>query len=130
MDQTYRTGHHTEEYMPPAGSLSEAHEFPLPESGGRHVVTFKNGIRVTAFEMDHRPAHPAVGYKFEFNGRTVMVTGDGNPTSELLKQHKGVDLVVRNAINKRLMFDLSGAMNATGAQEFTRLGKMLWDTLD
>lgn len=130
MDQTYRTSHHTEEYMPPSGALSEAQEFPLPPSGGSHILTSKKGIKVTAFEMDHWPVHPAVGYKFEFNGRTIVVTGDGEPTPELLRQQEGVDLVVRNTINKKFMLALSGAMNETKMRPFTRLGKMLWDTLD
>lgn len=130
MDQTYRTAHHEEENMPHAGSRATAVEFPLPPPGGAEVLTTSRGIKVTAFEMDHYPVHPAVGYRFEFHGRTVLVTGDGEPFAELTKQHEGADLVVRNTISKPLMLQLSAALNSTGRSSFDRLGKMTWDTLD
>jgi ribonuclease Z len=129
MDQTYRTAHHEEANMPEAGSRASAVEFPLPPPGGAEVLTTSRGIKVTTFEMDHWPVHPAVGYRFEFHGRTVVVTGDGEPFVELARQHEGADLVVRNTISKPLMEQLSGALNATGGS-FGRLGKMTWDTLD
>lgn len=130
MDQTYRTGHHSEEYMPPRGSKSTAVEFPVPRPGGEVVYSSARGLKVTAFEMDHQPVYPAVGYKFELNGRTVLVSGDGEPTAELTNQHAGVELAVRNAISKPAMFELSAAQNATKNPATERIGKMLWDTLD
>merc|ERR1712136_492589 len=76
MDQTYRTAHHEEENMPHAGSRATAVEFPLPPPGGAEVLTTSRGIKVTAFEMDHYPVHPAVGYRFEFHSGPLEAMAD------------------------------------------------------
>jgi len=127
LDQTYRTGHHTEQYMPKEGSKSEAKEFSTPEKGGRVILESKAGMKVTAFEVDHWPAGPACGYRFEYKGRTIVITGDSYPFNEVDNQMKGADIAVRNTIIKELVEMMSGANNATGD---ARVGKLLYDTLD
>lgn len=64
------------------------------------VVYDHNGIRITAFEVDHRPVYPAVAYKFEYNGRTAVISGDTVPVPSMLKHAAGADLLVHEAYNK------------------------------
>ena len=37
------------------------------------VVLEKNGVRVTAFEVDHKPVNPAFGFRVDFGGRSVVL---------------------------------------------------------
>lgn len=70
-----------------------AHEFP--EEGG--VVFNQNGVVVTAFkvEHDHHGAiRPALGYRVDYAGRSVVISGDTIPTANILKYGKGVDLLI------------------------------------
>jgi ribonuclease Z len=36
----------------------------------------KDGVKVIAFEVDHYPVVPAFGYRIEYNGHTVVLSGD------------------------------------------------------
>lgn len=54
-------------------------------------------VRVTAFEVDHGAVKPAFGYRFESNGKTIVISGDTRPTPNLLKYAKGADVLILEA---------------------------------
>jgi ribonuclease Z len=64
------------------------------------VIYDKNGIKITAFEVDHRPVYPAIAYKFEYNGKSVVISGDTIPVANMVKYSRGVDLLVHESYNK------------------------------
>lgn len=69
-----------------------AHEFDT-----NSVVFDNNGVRITAFDVqhDHNGAiQPAVGFRIDYAGRSVLLSGDTIPTSNILKYGKDVDLLV------------------------------------
>jgi ribonuclease Z len=74
----------------------------LPASGSRlkardvlpGVVYQKDGVSVVAFAVDHGPVRPAFGYRIEFAGRKVVLSGDTRATDALAAQAKGADLIV------------------------------------
>ncbi|MDQ1474540.1 MAG: ribonuclease [Bryobacterales bacterium] len=53
------------------------------------VVYEKNGVKVTAFEVDHATAKPALGYRVDYGGRSVMVSGDTPVSENLIRSRKG-----------------------------------------
>lgn len=72
------------------------------------VVYDKDGIRITAFEVDHRPVYPAVAYKFEYNGKSVVISGDTIPVPNMVKYSQRADLLVHEAYNKAWLDGLIG----------------------
>lgn len=40
------------------------------------IVYEKNGVKVTAFEVDHAPIKPAFGFRVDYMGRSVVLSGD------------------------------------------------------
>jgi ribonuclease Z len=64
----------------------------VPADGG--AVFQKNGVIVTAFLVDHGLAKPAYGYRIDYGGRAVVLSGDTIYTPNLIKHAKGVDLLV------------------------------------
>jgi hypothetical protein len=40
------------------------------------VVYDKAGVKITAFEVDHAPVTPAFGYRIDYRGRSVVLSGD------------------------------------------------------
>ena len=76
-----------------------------PAAGAKiHVHTVKEGVvyqdadvRVTAFNVDHRPVEPAFGYKFEAGGRAVVISGDTRPSENLVRFARGADVLVLEA---------------------------------
>lgn len=58
------------------------------------VVYEANGVTVTAFLVDHAPVKPALGYRVDYGGRSVVISGDTRPSDNLVNYAKGVDLLI------------------------------------
>ena len=79
-----------DEKDPPQGAAIEVEEF---NTDG--VVYEKNGVRVIAFEVDHGEAiKPAYGYRIEYDGRAVVLSGDTRFNQNVIKYGAGADLLV------------------------------------
>ena len=46
------------------------------------VVSDQGGVRITAFEVDHAPVRPAFGYRIDYAGRSVVLSGDNRVLGE------------------------------------------------
>ena len=58
------------------------------------IIYDKGGVKVTAFEVDHRPVKPAFGYRIDYAGRSVVLSGDTRVSENLIRHANGVDLLV------------------------------------
>jgi len=60
------------------------------------VVYESNGVKVTAFDVDHGPGgiKPAFGYRIDYGGRSVVISGDTHGNENLIRFAKGADVVV------------------------------------
>lgn len=64
----------------------------------REGVVYENdGVKVTAFIVDHKPVQYAFGYRFDAGGKSIVISGDTRPTPNLLKYAKGADILVLEA---------------------------------
>jgi ribonuclease Z len=65
------------------------------EYSNEGVVYEKNGVIVTAIEVDHGPLiKPAYGYRIDYEGRSVIISGDTRHSENLEKHAKGATLVI------------------------------------
>jgi ribonuclease Z len=53
-----------------------------------------NGVKVTAFEVQHTGPNTAYGYKIEYKGRSVVLSGDTIYNENVVRNATGVDLLV------------------------------------
>jgi ribonuclease Z len=58
------------------------------------VIYESNGVRVTAFLVDHRPVTPSFGYRLDYRGRSVVISGDTRPSENLVKFAQGADVLI------------------------------------
>lgn len=58
------------------------------------VIFEKNGVKVTAFLVDHGPVKPAFGYRVDYGGRSVTLSGDTRFSENLIKYSQGVDVII------------------------------------
>jgi len=58
------------------------------------VVYEHEGVKVTAFLVDHGPVKPAFGYRIDFAGHSVAISGDTTPSESLVKAVSGIDLLI------------------------------------
>ena len=79
-----------DELLPPAGIEMVAHEFH--EDG---VVYEAGGVAVTAFAVDHGDLiKPSYGYRIDYDGRSVVISGDTKFDENLIEAAQGADLIV------------------------------------
>jgi len=126
-DFGYRTAHHGADIAPPSGAGSRAVPFELPAAGEQREIWNTNGLRVTVFPVVHEPAHPAVGYRFEYGGRTLVISGDTRKTDAVAEAARGADLLLHEALASHLVARLTDAAEATGQ---TGLAKITRDIVD
>ena len=59
------------------------------------VVYDKDGVKVTAFEVDHGElVKPAFGYRVDYAGRSAVISGDTRFNENLIKHATGTDLLI------------------------------------
>jgi ribonuclease Z len=125
LDAGYRTAHHGPVIAPPSGAGGVAIPFAIPPRGSidRVVVYEKNGLRVSAFRVDHGPVDPAVGYRFAYKGRSVVVSGDTTATPALVLAARDVDVLLHEGLQPKLVGLMTAALTKrgiTGTAQITR----------
>jgi ribonuclease Z len=58
----------------------------------------KNGVKVIAFEVDHSPVKPAFGYRIEYKGHSVVLSGDTRYSKNVIKYATGTDLLIHEVV--------------------------------
>lgn len=58
------------------------------------VVYEENGVRVTAFKVPHDDIREAFGFRVDYKGRSVVISGDMAPNDNFLKYAQGADVVI------------------------------------
>jgi ribonuclease Z len=112
LDYGYRVSHHTEKIMPPGGSGGKGIPFELPPKGqGDTVVVLDDkGLKVTAFRVNHAPVEPAVGYRFDYKGRSIVISGDTTKVPSVVAISKDVDILLHEALQPKLVALLGEVM--------------------
>jgi len=126
LDRGYRVTHHGSTNMPLANGTMTAHTVTLPGPDESAVVFDADGLRVTAFRVDHTPVEPAYGYRFDFGGRSVVVSGDTKKVQNLVRHAQGASVLVQEALNEHMIEAVSHAAAAAGK---TRLSQLSNDIL-
>jgi ribonuclease Z len=59
----------------------------------------QQGVKVTAFLVDHSPVTPAFGYRVDYRGRSVVLSGDTRVSENLIRFAQGVDVLVHEVLD-------------------------------
>ncbi|HSN83889.1 MAG TPA: MBL fold metallo-hydrolase [Polyangiales bacterium] len=113
LDYNYRTAHHGDVIFPPDTTGAEAKLILEPGPDGS-IVYEENGVTVSAYTVDHSPVLPALGYRVEYGGKAVAITGDTIDTEGLRNMSQGVDVLVSDVMNKSYVEDAECALRRLG----------------
>ena len=125
-DVEYRIAHHTETMLPRAAAGAVAREVKLKSGTEAAVVFERNGLKVTAFNVEHSPVKPAYGYRLDYKGRSVVVSGDTAKSMNLAKHTAGADLLIHDVLAKDVMTMAAGNADRSGDK---RRAKLIRDIL-
>jgi len=124
-DNGYRTAHHGEDVAPSSGGGAEARPFDI--EGNKAVVLKRKGATVTAFKVSHDPVDPAVGYRFDYKGRSLCISGDTKKSANLERVCKGADMIVHEALQPVMVTEMQEQLSAQGNAS---AAKMMFDIKD
>ncbi|MGA7397830.1 MAG: MBL fold metallo-hydrolase, partial [Solirubrobacterales bacterium] len=127
LDSSYRTAHHGSDVAQPATSAMIAEEFGLPAGEESKVVLEDDGLKVTTFVVDHSPVEPAVGFRFDYKGRSAVISGDTVYAPPLVKASKGADLLVHDALSRGLLKLVEDAAGNAGLDKRQQILADIWD---
>jgi ribonuclease Z len=112
-DISYRAAN-VVEHNDPALALGEVETFPDLEPGRPEVLVDDGELTITAFRVDHGHVHPAVGYRIDFRGRSVVISGDTVASPLMVEAARGADLLVHEALNVMMVTEGAKGLEAAG----------------
>jgi ribonuclease Z len=121
LDRGYRVAHHGAELLNPKLGTLQA------KTIAEGVIVDQDGLRITAFEVSHPPIEPAFGYRLDYGGRSVVISGDSLVTDKIVEISNGADVVLHDAMSLQLLRGAAGMARTTGN---TRLATVLQDIQD
>ncbi len=124
LDHTYRTAHHGKGVAEPrtAGLAAVVFDGSAPT-----VVLDEGGLKVTAFPVLHKPVTPAVGYRFDYQGRSVVISGDTTYSPGLIEAARDADLLIHEAQANHMLAKMQAASAKAGN---ARVAKIFGDIPD
>ncbi|MDX2045072.1 MAG: MBL fold metallo-hydrolase [Acidobacteriota bacterium] len=120
-DVEYRIAHHTEAMLPRAAAVAVAREVKLKSDTEAAVVFERNGLKVIAFKVEHDPVKPAYGYRLDYKGRSVVISGDTAKSANLAKHAAGADLLIHDVLAKDVMTMAAGNAERSGDKRRAKL---------
>jgi ribonuclease Z len=119
LDEGYRMAHHGVALMNPdlfaMTPMVVAHEDGTAlEEGETRKVFDRDGLTVTAIGVNHAPVKPAYGYRFDYGGRSIVISGDTKTSPALAVAAKGTDVLVHEAQAQELLAIIHDEMLAVG----------------
>jgi ribonuclease Z len=63
------------------------------------IVFDEQGVKVTAFLVDHGRVKPAFGYRVDYRGHSVVLSGDTRVSENLIRFAQGVDVLVHEVVD-------------------------------
>ena len=126
-DVVYRHEHHGDLVAPLAGAGLAAIPFKTPAIGELIKVYDEAGLTIEALAVSHAPVEPAVGYRFSYKGRSLLISGDTVKSANVQRFAEGVDLLVHEGLAPNMVTMMEQVATKLGNKS---TAKVLYDIRD
>ena len=126
-DVVYRHEHHGDLVAPLAGAGLAAIPFKTPAIGELIKVYDEAGLTIEALAVSHAPVEPAVGYRFSYKGRSLLISGDTVKSANVQRFAEGVDLLVHEGLAPNMITMMQQVAEKLGNKS---TAKVLYDIRD
>ena len=111
-DYVFRNEHHGDAIAPLEYAGFDTNVIDL-----NNPVIFDNGeLKITAFRVVHEPIEPALGFKFEYKGRSIVITGDTSYTQSVIDNSMNADVLFHEAQANHMLAVMEKSLMSRGAQ--------------
>ena len=115
LDSGYRVAHHGPKIVDPAGFGGAAQIIAVPTANPAKATVWEaDGVRITVIKVAHPPIQPAYGYRIDYKGRSVAISGDTVYSPDFVASSRGVDVMFHEALNKPMLNAMSKALKQHG----------------
>jgi ribonuclease Z len=121
LDTEYRITHHGDQIVTRENGKMIANNVILEKNHERQLCFEKNGLKVFAFKVAHPPIDPAYGYRIEYHGKVVVITGDTIKTDNLVKHCQNADLLLCEAISFNMLNNLVAGAKKLGQVRYAKI---------
>jgi len=122
-DYFFRNEHHGDEVAP----LHSVGFEPITIDLNKPIIIEKDGLKVTAFEVPHDPVKPALAFRFDYKGRSIVISGDTTYSENLISYSKDADVLFHEALSMNIVSMMEGFTKRSGND---LISKILFDVQD
>ncbi len=124
LDAGFRTAHHGTEVAAPSGFGGR----PLEVGADAEPLLLDDeGLQVRYTVVKHDPAKPAFGYRIDYGGRSVAISGDTSYDERFVALSREADLMLHEALDPEVTRAVGAALRERGQ---ANLAKVMFDILD
>ena len=98
-DYFFRNEHHGDTVAPLNVAGFDAHTVDLNSP----ILINDEDLKITAYGVSHDPVDPALGYRIEYKGRSISISGDTIYDENLVKNSKNVDVLFHESMSIDLL---------------------------
>ena len=111
-DYVFRNEHHGDAIAPLEYAGFDTNVIDL-----NNPVIFDNGeLKITAFRVVHEPIEPALGFKFSYKGRSIVITGDTSYTQSVIDNSMNADVLFHEAQANHMLAVMKKSLMSRGAE--------------
>ena len=118
LDTDYRIAHHGAHFLDRATSQMQARPLQLAADGGLATVLEDGELRISVFPVSHEPIEPAVGYRFDYKGRSIVISGDTRKDLNLARMARGADLLAHEAQAQHMVAQIGAVAKDLGRDRY------------
>jgi ribonuclease Z len=113
-DVAMRLGPHTAAVLRPELASADAYDLALAADDDVVTVLDEDGLRITAFGVGSIGGLVKVGYRFDYRGRSIVVSGHGRKHPNVVRFAAGADVLVHEAASHEMIERGVGVLETIG----------------
>jgi len=128
LDAAYRVAHHGDN-MQLENRRVRVNILTFDNMEEAVTVLEEDDLIVSSFLVEHPPVKPAVGYRFDYKGKILVISGDTLLNGNVERFSKDADILIHDTMNRELNGYIAKEFQEMDNKSFQRAGEMLEDTL-
>ena len=109
-DYFFRNEHHGDIIAPLNTVGFDTHTVNL----NNPVLIDDEDLKITAYSVSHDPVDPALGYRIDYKGRSISISGDTIYDQNLVNNSKDVDVLFHESMSLEILDLINANAKATG----------------